>query len=197
MDKAIGENDRMQISVKHYPHQGMFTLALGDEMDREIRRKLLMHMGVTAPGTLESYSHNDLDFFGYLQGAMIVNEEKETKWSGSGYTTRVKSRDATQLRDAAAAQNYVNIVNMCNRWMGLDDNTGLKTDTKAVEAKQESDVHEWCKKNNLEFLVPILDENGFDEFDDVKHITIDDLQKMGVDKLGHQNRVMRAIESLK
>lgn len=196
MSKTVGENERMQLSAKHFEHQGMFSLKLGDETDKEIRRNLLLHMGITAPGTLESYSCDDLNFFSYLWGAMIVSEEKQEKWYGSGYITTVKNRDATQLRDAAAAHNYVNIVTICNRWMGLDDSDGMKI-AKPIEKKQESDVHKWCNQNNLEFLIPILDENGFETLDDVKNINIDDLQKMGINKLGYQNRVMRAVTALK
>ena len=186
MSKVIGENERMQLSVKHFEHQGMFSIALGDETDKEIRQNLLMHLGVTAPGTLEGYSFSNMNFYGYLNGAMIVREEAETSYSNYNRVTKVQNRDAIQLRDAAIALNYINIVIICNRWMGLDDNSGMVADRKP-----ESDVHQWCNQNNLEFLIPILDKNGFDTVDDMRHITKDDLQKMGINNQDQQTKILK------
>ena len=192
MSQVIGENERMQISAKHFEHQGIFSLKLGKEIDEDILRNLLMQFGVTSPGSISAYSRSKIEFFAFLNMQLIVTEQKQSNGYGDNRVTKIISRDATKLRDAAINLNYINIVTLCNRWMGLDDIAGMKT-----EEKQGSDVHIWCSQNDLDFLIPILDSNGFETLDDVCYITADDLQKMGIDKLGHQNRVLRAISTLK
>jgi len=42
----------------------------------------------------------------------------------------------------------------------------------------------WAKKYNLEEELKILASNGFDDLNSVAHITEDDLEKMGVTKIG-------------
>jgi hypothetical protein len=195
--KPVGINDRMNLSIGHFEHQGMFSLAIDRIIDKEMRKNILMHLGCTGAGSIESYSSRCIEFDCYLHSRGIVSEDKKTNWSGYESTTIVENRDATKLKDAAMALGYVALVQLCNKWMGLDENDGVNSIMQQSQAQtNESPINQWCKQNNIEFMIPILDNNGFDAFDDLKHITDDDLIKMGVDKLGHQKRVRRAIDAL-
>jgi len=201
-DHVVSANDRMKTSIEHFKHHGIFSLAIDHIIDKEMRKNILMQLGCTGAGSIESYSSRCIEFDCYLHSRGIVSEDKKTEWSGYQSRTIIENRDATKLKDAAIALGYVALAQLCNKWMGLDENDGV-TIIAPEPSKQsqqvqtnESPVNQWCKQHNIEFMIPILNNNGFDAFDDLKHITDDDLIKMGVDKLGHQKRVRRAIDSL-
>jgi len=46
----------------------------------------------------------------------------------------------------------------------------------------------WAKKYNLEDELKILTTHGFDDLNSVAHITEDDLDKMGITKLGNKKK---------
>lgn len=82
---------------------GNFSSRLREETTKEMRKKLLIELGIKAVGTLENYSESSSEFSAYLFAAGIVTDGN-------------KNRDATKLRDAAIILGYEEIVNMCNIW---------------------------------------------------------------------------------
>ena len=63
----------------------------------------------------------------------------------------------------------------------------------AEKNSNQSEVYNWCVSEGLDFLIPILEQEGFDTLEDIVDIHENDLEKMGVSKLGHKKKIMRAI----
>lgn len=66
----------------------------------------------------------------------------------------------------------------------------------AEKNSNQSEVYNWCVSEGLDFLIPILEGQGFDTLEDITDVTIGDLKDMGVTKLGHQKKIMRSINKL-
>lgn len=123
--KPIGANDQMILSIGYYRHEGLFTNAMEKLVNKEMQQNLLKQLGCTDPRLIEINSKRFIEFFSYLSLILAVVEKKRTSWESSGSTTIVESRDATGLKKAALALGYTSLVQICNNWMGIDENDGI------------------------------------------------------------------------
>ncbi|KAK3586047.1 hypothetical protein CHS0354_033170 [Potamilus streckersoni] len=60
-----------------------------------------------------------------------------------------------------------------------------------------NDLYEWLHLLNLSQYYEILASQGYDSVDQVTEITWEDLEEIGIQKLGHQKKIMLAIDRLK
>mmetsp|Transcript_31617 Transcript_31617/g.50868 ORF Transcript_31617/g.50868 Transcript_31617/m.50868 type:complete len:272 (+) Transcript_31617:23-838(+) len=63
------------------------------------------------------------------------------------------------------------------------------------------DVAKWFRDNieleeENERYLRLLTENGFDKYSTIKHLTKQDLAEIGIEKLGHQKAILRAIAAI-
>ena len=79
MNNIVGANDKMKRSIGHFEHKGMFSLDMDEHLTNDMRRNILLQLGVTAPGTLERYANGITQFAAYLDMQLITTEKKETK----------------------------------------------------------------------------------------------------------------------
>ena len=71
---------------------------------------------------------------------------------------------------------------------GLENNQG--------NSKQE-EMKRWMKDIvGLPQYIDLLIENGMDDLDIIKYITANDLQGIGIDKVGHKIKIVKEIEIL-
>jgi len=61
----------------------------------------------------------------------------------------------------------------------------------------KSEIYGWCNQNDLAFLIPILEEQGFSALEDIADITEKDLTDLGITLMGQRKKIMRAISTLK
>ena len=72
----------------------------------------------------------------------------------------------------------------------------FKSMSEKVNANK-SEIYCWCNQKDLAFLIPTLEANGFSALEDIADITEQDLQTLGIDKMGQRKQIMRAISTLK
>ncbi|KAK3754927.1 hypothetical protein QZH41_007040 [Actinostola sp. cb2023] len=60
----------------------------------------------------------------------------------------------------------------------------------------EEDIMTWLRLIHLDQYTPQLMDNGFDDMDFVKDITIEDLESIGITKPGHQRKLWLAVSAL-
>ncbi|XP_052791333.1 caskin-2-like isoform X3 [Mya arenaria] len=60
-----------------------------------------------------------------------------------------------------------------------------------------NDLHDWLRMLNLEQYYSTLANQGYDNIDYVTDITWEDLEEIGIQRLGHQKKIMLAIDRLK
>ncbi|KAL4241105.1 Caskin-2 [Mactra antiquata] len=60
-----------------------------------------------------------------------------------------------------------------------------------------NDLYDWLRMLNLEQYFNTLANQGFDNIDYVTDITWEDLEEIGIQRLGHQKKIMLAIDRLK
>jgi hypothetical protein len=118
MQTYAGATPQMAASVRSYEHQGMFFLALQKELTKERMQALCHAMGIQAAGTVEEMCSKPYNFTSALYGRGLIREDKS-------YSNLVRARDATALKGAAIRCGYNTIVIICNKWMGIDENSGI------------------------------------------------------------------------
>ncbi|KAJ8318212.1 hypothetical protein KUTeg_003303 [Tegillarca granosa] len=60
-----------------------------------------------------------------------------------------------------------------------------------------NDVLEWLRYLHLEHYYSILSKQGYNDIESLTDITWEDLEEIGIQKLGHQKKIMLAIERIK
>lgn len=104
------ESRRLNQSLKNFPHEGLFYLALDKVITKDIMMQLLLYFGYTKFGEIGRILANRSDFYSILQCQMIVVEEKKDE--------EIISRDADHLLIAAQAIECKEIVELCIKWHG-------------------------------------------------------------------------------
>ena len=60
------------------------------------------------------------------------------------------------------------------------------------DLNDQKDVENWLKdKVKLSQYFQVFVEQGFDDLEHIKDITKEDLEQMGIDKVGHQRRILK------
>merc|ERR1712150_120304 len=77
-------------------------------------------------------------------------------------------------------------INVLKKMMNFDGNTDLYE----VQLWMMNDVR-------LPEYTKLFVDNGFDNLDVIKAITFDDLELLGIDKLGHKKRIIQNVKLLK
>ena len=74
---------------------------------------------------------------------------------------------------------------------------------QANERNSKEEANEWTLRKWMESEVKLpqyfemLMENGFEDMESLKDITMEHLREMGIDKIGHRLRLMKSVAALK
>ena len=72
-----------------------------------------------------------------------------------------------------------------------------KTRKRKEKNKANELFRDWLSKFNLERYYYILEKNGFDDFEAIITTNLDQLKAIGIDKIGHRQKLMNCIQRLK
>ena len=77
-----------------------------------------------------------------------------------------------------------------------NNNKGQEHDREIVQDEDKS-VLKWLRDVvRLPQYYDKLLKNGFDDLEFIQNITKEDLKKIGIDKIGHQKRILKFIKNL-
>ena len=63
---------------------------------------------------------------------------------------------------------------------------------------EDDKVKLWLKEDvKLPQYIDILIKNGYDDMECIQHITLDEMQQIGIDKMGHRHKILRYAQKLK
>ena len=137
----------MEQSIALFEHIGMFYIALKKLMTDEHRKNIISIIDPTlGPGDIEQRTAW-INFNSFLQQYRAVSDSK----SGT-------IRDAVKLKDAAKKAGYYDVVSLCNKWMGLPEESVPES-----EMDGELKIVEGCivyKNKNYKILMIHGDDQG-------------------------------------
>ena len=64
------------------------------------------------------------------------------------------------------------------------------------ECEENQVFKDWLKGINLIRYHDILQKNGFDDFDAISTVNLNQLNEIGIDKIGHRQKLMKHIQRL-
>ena len=73
------------------------------------------------------------------------------------------------------------------------DKEHQKNELKTKRNKENELFRDWLKKINLETYCDILEKNGFDDFDAIFTVSLEQLNEIGITKIGHRQKLMKHI----
>ncbi|KAK4468679.1 hypothetical protein MN116_007862 [Schistosoma mekongi] len=89
--------------------------------------------------------------------------------------------------------NACGITNPCDRLMLRNHLNSLQLSDPFTEKKLPASVHEWLVQLHLHQYWPKFNDQGLITFEQIIRITWDDLEEIGISKLGHQKKFITAI----
>lgn len=132
----VGATPELTRSIGHFEHQGMFTLALKRTLTTERMSTLCNALGIQGIGTIEQMSRDSSQF---VSSCVSRGYYGDSTQNTNDYRTKIViKRDATPLKKAAIICGYNDIVSLCNKWMGIDENDGIIIDTPTVAQKSRN-----------------------------------------------------------
>ena len=69
-------------------------------------------------------------------------------------------------------------------------------DNQFKEESEEEKIRKWLNNINMSQYFHTFIDSGFDEFDMIADITMDDLNEMNIDKLGHKKKIIKYAQKL-
>ena len=113
-------------------------------------------------------------------GIDVVDEEKKEMDTGFGVN-----------------QTIIEMLKETKKEIELLKNSGNIRDKDGKDKKLHP-VEIWLKDVvKLPEYYPLFEENGFDDMNVVKMLNMQQMEKLGINKLGHQLKIMGAVENLK
>ena len=78
-----------------------------------------------------------------------------------------------------------------------EDMTRLQ-ERQGIQKKEESKLKKWMENEvKLPQYVDLLMENGFEDMESMRDITMEHLREIGIDKIGHRLKLMKSVAKLK
>lgn len=126
----IGSTPEMENSIKNYEHQGMFLLDLMKFLTADERKNLATGLGFW-PSDIDSSARSSSQFNSILICRGIISDD--TRHENDYTTKKVYKRDAHKLKEVASNLGYTEVVKACNKWMGIDENDGIKHQQPVIQ----------------------------------------------------------------
>ena len=104
---------------------------------------------------------------------------------------------SAQILDIVSNLNE-QMIEMKRGLIAIQNTNSIDNNNKSQEAAEELKLKKWMESEvKLPQYFELLIENGFEDMESIKDITMDHLRDMGIDKIGHRLKFMKSVAALK